>query len=228
MKKIIGLVLVLVVLISSVSVFAAKPDEVQLELLKKYGIMTGDPDGNLRLEDTVTRAEATKMLTTALNYASASTRTFEKSEFPDVWDTHWAKDYINIAKKRNVVEGDEHGNFNPEADITNEELVKLLVNILGYEPMAEDAGGYPDGYLITGAKIGLTNGLSFVIGEAATRGDAAIMIANALDIPLMALVRWSTAADEKYVIFNGEDTVERVTILIKYWDMTEESETISE
>ena len=54
------------------------------------------------------------------------------------------------------------------------------------------------------------------------------MIANALDIPLMALVRWSTAADEKYVIFNGEDTVERVTILIKYWDMTEESETISE
>ncbi len=228
MKKVVGLLLLIFVLASVTSVFASQPDEKQLEVLKKYGIMTGDPDGNLRLDDTITRAEAAKMIVTAQNYASASTRTFEKSEFPDVWDTHWAKDYINIAKKRNIVEGDEHGNFNPEADITNEELVKLLVNILGYEPMAEDAGGYPAGYLITGAKIGLTNGLSFVIGEAATRGDAAIMLANALEIPLMALVRWSTAAEEKYVIFNGEDTAERITVLSRYWDITEKSETISE
>ena len=39
-----------------------------LSLLKELNIMTGDPDGNMRLYDTVTRAEFTKAAVASSSY----------------------------------------------------------------------------------------------------------------------------------------------------------------
>ena len=223
MKKFISLALVVVVLISSVSVFAALPDETGLETLKKYGIMVGDPDGDLRLEDTITRAEAVKMVIAAQNYvqdASDNALFVEKSEFPDVWETHWAKPYINMAKTMGIVEGDENGNFNPENEVTNEEIVKMLVETLGYGPMADTTGGFPGGYINTASRIGLTEGLVLELGTPAIRSDVAKLFINVLDIPLMVQSSWSTDGSVEYTIYDGI-TAERKTILSEYWGVKE-------
>ncbi len=222
MKKYISLLLTLFVTILSVTVFAEKPDEKGLETLKEYGIMVGDPDGDLRLEDTITRAEAAKMIITLQNYAPSTDdlHFFEKSEFPDVWETHWAKPYINMAKMMGIVEGDENGNFNPENNITNEEIVKMLVNVLGYSPMAETTGGFPGGYINTSSRTGLTDGLVFEVGEAAVRSDVAKLFINALDIPLMGQTKWSADGSHEYTIFDGNNA-ERRTILSEYWGVKE-------
>lgn len=223
MKKIISLVLILVVLISTVSVFAEQFDEIGIGTLKKYRIMVGDPDGNLRLEDTITRAEAVKMIIAAQNYvqdASENALFVEKSEFPDVWETHWAKPYINMAKTLGIVGGDENGNFNPESEVTNEEIVKMLVATLGYSPMADTTGGFPGGYINTASRIGLTKGLVFELGKSATRKDVAALFINALDIPLMGATRWNTDGSVDYTIFDGI-TAERKTILSEYWGVKE-------
>lgn len=223
MKKFISLALVFVVLISMVSVFAEQSEEIGIETLKKYGIMVGDPDGNLRLEDTITRAEAVKMIIAAQNYvqdASENALFVEKSEFPDVWETHWAKPYINMAKTLGIVGGDENGNFNPESEVTNEEIVKMLVATLGYSPMADTTGGFPAGYINTASRIGLTEGLVFELGESATRKDVAALFINALDIPLMVQTKWSLDGSHEYTIFDGI-TVERRTILSEYWKVEE-------
>ena len=222
MKKIISMVLTLTILISSISAFAATPTDEQLETLNKYGIMTGDPDGDLRLDDTITRAEVAKMLISAQNLVTSSTPDTEKSVFPDVWETHWAKLYINRAKSMGIAEGDENGNFNPEDNITNEEVVKMLVCLLGYRPWADSMGGFPGGYLNTSARIGLTNGLVFEIGADAKRSDVAMLIINALDIPLMGQISWSADGTAEYVIFDGNNGIRRATILSEYWGVTEE------
>lgn len=223
MKKFVSLVLIIFILISAVSVFALEPDESQLEELKKFEIMTGDPDGSLRLNDTITRAEAVKMIIAAQGYVKDTALDMEKSEFPDVWETHWAKIHINMAKRIGIVEGDENGNFKPESEITNEEIVKMLVNLLGYEPMAETTGGYPAGYLSTASRIGVTNGLVLELETPAKRSDVAIMFANALEIPLMVQTVWSATGSEdyEYKILDGNNGEPRTTIKSAYWGIVE-------
>ncbi len=46
--------------------------------------------------------------------------------FPDI-ENHWAKDYIAEAKEKNIITGDDKGNFNPENSVTRAELVTMLM-----------------------------------------------------------------------------------------------------
>lgn len=211
MKKIISFMLILI-LSMSVVVFAAPSDELLMDL-KNLKIMVGDEDGNMRLEDTITRAEAVKMVCViqGINVDSFSNNV-EPSTFPDVPDSHWAKNYINAMKGYGIVEGDENGNFNPEADVTNEEIIKMLVNALGYAPMAEQTGGFPMGYTRTAQKIGLTEDLKLEVETSAIRGDVAQMFATALDIPLMVQTGWSTDGSTSYAILDGSAGTEIKTL----------------
>ncbi len=213
MKKIISCMLICVMLLSTV-VFAA-PSEEQLKDLKNLKIMVGDDDGNMRLEDTITRAEAAKMICViyGLNVGSFADNV-EPSVFADVPDTHWAKNYINRVKDLRIVEGDENGNFNPEATITNEEIIKMLVVTLGYSSMADQTGGYPMGYTRTAQKIGLTSDLMLEVDVPAIRGDVALMFATALDIPVMVQTSWSADGSTTYAILDGSAGTEKKTLRI--------------
>ena len=221
MKKLISLILI-VILSLSAAVFAT-PDGEQLKDLKNLKIMVGDEDGDMRLEDSITRAEATKMISTILGINTDSfSQNVEPSKFPDVPDSHWAKNYINAMKDCGIVEGDENGNFNPEADITNEEIIKILVSALGYFPMAEQTGGFPMGYTRTAQKIGLTEGLKLEVDTPAIRGDVAQMFATALDIPIMVQTGWSLNADGiTYAILDGSGGMERETIRTRFFNVEE-------
>ena len=126
MKKILCVLLIFVLSLSSV--FATASDE-QLKDLKDLKIMVGDEDGNMRLDDSITRAEAAKMICVIQGIGTDSfADTVEPSAFPDVADSHWAKNYINAMKDLQIMIGDEKGNFNPEAEITNEEIIKTLTH----------------------------------------------------------------------------------------------------
>ncbi len=213
MKKLISCILVLIMSLSVVA-FAAPSDE-QLKDLKDLKIMVGDEDGNMRLEDTITRAEAAKMICVVQGLTADSfADNVESSAFPDVPDTHWAKNYINCVKELGIVVGDENGNFNPEATITNEEIIKMLIVALGYSPMADQTGGYPMGYTRTAQKIGLTEGLMLEVDVPAIRGDVATMFAVALDIPLMAQTSWSPDGSTSYAILDGSAGTEKKTLRI--------------
>ena len=121
-----------------------------------------------------------------------------------------------MAKDLGVDEGDENGNFNPESEITNEEIVKMLVNTLGYGTMAEMTGGFPGGYLMTSTRIGLTNGLVLETDVAAKRGDIAVMFCNALKIPLMVQISFSVDGDTEYQILDGKNGVKYADLLTEY------------
>ena len=211
MKKLISCILIFIMSLSAVA-FAAPSDE-QLKDLKDLKIMVGDDDGNMRLDDTITRAEAAKMICAVQGITVDSfANNVESSAFPDVPDTHWAKNYINCVKALFIAQGDENGNFNPEATITNEEIIKMLIVALGYNPMADQIGGYPMGYTRTAQRIGLTADLMLEVEAPAIRRDVAVMFAVALDIPLMVQTGWSADGSTSYVILDGSAGTEKKSL----------------
>lgn len=200
MKKIVCLVLAIMML-SSV-VFATQLNDEQKTDLYNFGIMTGDENGDLRLNDTITRAEAVKIICTAGNIPVVDINASDI--FPDVSVDHWAYKYIFAAKANGIIQGDENGNFNPQNQISNEEIIKMIVCLIGYKEKAEQNGGYPTGYIMTAATCGVTKGLQLVNNVSAIRGDVGIMIHNALDVPIME-ERTDDEHNTEWVIMNGEE-----------------------
>lgn len=107
-------------------------------------------NGNLNTESPITRAELAKMLCVAGGLTAEGST--DASAFTDVTPAHWAYAYICAAKDAGLVVGDENGFFNPEAHVTNEETVKMIVSLIGYSPMAVSTGGFPAGYNATAAR----------------------------------------------------------------------------
>ena len=208
MKKVLSVILIIMQLFS-ITAFAdtVQLTDIQKEDLYNLGIMTGDENGDLRLNDNITRAEAAKMICVAGNINLLSD--IEENLFKDVAANHWAYKYICAVKENGIVIGDDNGNFNPESNITNEEIVKMIVCLLGYGEMAEMQGGYPAGYTATATRIGITNNLNLKTKTLATRNDVAIMISNALDTPI--LVQKSEGEDENdnvaYIILDGKNGI---------------------
>lgn len=206
MKKIFSVVLMVMQLLI-VTVFA---DGIQLKDTQKddlynLGIMTGDENGDLRLNDKITRAEAAKMICIAGNIYLPTNN--GENIFNDVAADHWAYKYIYAAKENKIINGDGNGNFNPENNIINEEIVKMIVCLLGYREMAEQQSGYPAGYTATAAKIGITSNLNLKTKTPATRNDVAIMICNALDVPIMAEKREDEDDNTVYVVLDGKEGI---------------------
>ena len=206
MKKILSVILVIIQLLT-VTAFA---DTVQLtdgkkEDLYNLGIMIGDENGDIRLNDNITRDEAAKMMCVAGNISLPSD--VKENIFNDIAPEHWAYKYIYAAKEHNIVNGDGNGNFRPESNITNEEIVKMIVCLLGYSEMAEMNGGYPAGYTATATRIGITSNLNLKTKTPAIRNDVAIMISNALDTPIMVEKSEGEYEDTVYIILDGKNGI---------------------
>lgn len=209
MKKICAIVLTVLQIFSiSVCANAAQLTDIQKDDLYKLEIMTGDENGSLRLGDKITRAESAKMICVAGNFKLPLNDESE-SLFNDVSAKHWAYRYIYASKKHGIADGDDNGNFNPESNITNEEIVKMVVCLLGYREMAEQMGGFPAGYTATASRIGITKDMNLKPKTPATRNDVAVMISNALDMPVMVKKNddYNENGDVVYIILDGKNGI---------------------
>lgn len=180
----------------------------QLEELNTLNIMRGDENGNLRLSDSITRAEAARMLCEAGGISTS----WHSGEFSDVPPEHWAFNYICALKDSGIADGDGNGNFNPEGRITNEEAVKMTVCLLGYGVIAEHTGGFPSGYAAIAAQVGITHDMQLVPGQYAARNDVGEMISNALGIPL--LQKRSAEQGDEYYAADGKNGIPLKTLRI--------------
>ena len=208
-KKVISVLLTSFMLMSVVVVTATGLSKEQQSDLYSYGIMVGDENGDLRLKDAVTKAEAVKMICCAGKIDINSNKSLsDNTLFKDVPQDHWAIQYINIAKTAGLVDGDENGNFKPDERITYDEIIKMIVAVLGYSHTADAMGGYPDGYVMVATQLGLTKLLPLKNETIVLRSDVAILISNALDIPIMVQsgIDFSNQQPKgEYQILNGEN-----------------------
>ncbi|QIB27704.1 S-layer homology domain-containing protein [Caloranaerobacter azorensis] len=193
MKKILSLVLVLSLVLGTFSfALAATPSDVEgtkyedaVARLTALGVLNGYPDGTFRPNNSITRAEFTAAVIRTLNLKAAADAAKGATQFTDVPADHWASGYINIASKLGYVNGMGDGTFAPNAPVTYEQAVTLIMRALGYKPAAEDRGGYPLGYLALADEKDVTDGVDGVIGLAAPRGIVAQLLDNSLDVKMM-------------------------------------------
>lgn len=163
--------------------FAFYADEYRtnnIETLEKYGIIQGDDNEELKLNNFITRSEVATVVCKLL----CLDLTDEKSCFTDVTDDFWGKNYINTAHKYNIIHGYENMCFKPNQNITYAETSKVIVSCLGYAPIAEKNGGYPSGYTAIARDLGLITNTSYNPDEFVMRKDVFDMIYNSLDIPI--------------------------------------------
>ena len=206
MKKFISILLTAVMLLTATaSVFADSEKEMAAQELEKYGIVRRNHLGALTVEGPVTRAEMAKMLVLMMGLTPDS----ENCNFTDVPKDHSAYGFIARAAAFGIVNGMGDGTFLPEEDVTYQQAMKMIVCALGYGVDAEHKGAYPHGYVMTAMNLGIAPG-NAVMTDSADRGDIMLMLAHALDVPLMVAVE-----DEHktvYRVLNGEDGERFVTL----------------
>lgn len=225
LKKVIALVAVFAMMISTVA-FAqtfsdVKPEDnyyEAIETLNKLGILTGDDnDGDgvydFRPNDTITRAEVAVIVARIQGNTGSVAQT--ATVFNDVPSSNWASGYIAMASNQGIVIGYGDGNFGPEDPVKYEEVIKMLMETLGYKPFADANGGYPTGYLAAAQRADLLSGVNGgSVGQAAPRGLVAQLTYNAIDTPLMDRAVFGPNAE--YIIYDGTNGYDRRTLMSQY------------
>ena len=165
MKKIFAFVLAAIMLFSCAPVLGAWENEQDIAiLLSELEIMQGDEDGNLRLDDFITRAEFTKVVIASSSFKDSVAAGSQVSPFRDVPATHWAAPYIQLAVKNGFCKGYLDATFRPENTILFEEAVTMLLQVLGYTQ--EDFGNsWPYGQIGVAKRIGLCDDLDLQAGD---------------------------------------------------------------
>ena len=149
--KIISLILSLVFLALPITSFAL--DSVSFKELEALSVLPqGITENNI--EKNVNRAEFSYMATHLVereNFVAVDTR------FSDVDKTNIYSGHIEFMAQLGIINGVTETEFNPEGNITSIMAYKIIINLLGYEVLANKLGGYPNGYIEVANQFGLTS-----------------------------------------------------------------------
>lgn len=146
-----------------------------VEYVSDEGIIMGDSGGNFNPDQAVTRAQMAAIICRMLGDAE----NLEKgNDFSDVPTSHWANTYISKAAELGIVGGFKDGTFHPSTTVTYEQAVAMVMRALGGTELAEQSGGYPDGFLNVASQHSLLENIHAQKGDAFLRKDVANLIFN--------------------------------------------------
>lgn len=177
--------------------------------LAALNILKGFEDGSFKPNDAITRAQFAAVAVRTLGLASAADYAKVDTKFTDVPGSHWAAGFINVAVDQGLLRGYPDGTFKPESQVTYAEALAIVVRALGYEPSIK--GAWPTNYIVKGAEIGISKGMTFAANAPAPRGDVALFVDNSLEIPLM-IPSVVSGVGTTYVV-SGTNNTDEQTIL---------------
>lgn len=179
-KRVLALLSALCLAISLCAVPAGAAEDAALQTIRSLGIMQGDENGNLNLDQSVTRAQFVTMMTNASSYKDTISMSGSGySLYKDVKSSHWASEYIRVAVNAGWFNGYIDGTFRPDQTITLEEACTALLRLLGYDNSTL-GGSFPTAQLTKAASLGLRDQLSAVQGQTLTRRDCVTLFYNLL------------------------------------------------
>ncbi len=226
MKKLSGLLAaVLVFAFSATGAFAAtftdmadQPNTVKDAVAKTValGIIEGYEDGTFGADQNLTRAEFAKIAVTASGAADTATMLEgSKPNFSDVKAGAWYTGWINASESLGIFQGDGNGKFRPNDTISNQEVITVLMRMLGYNDNL--AGAWPVNYVTQANKIDMTDDVNIVASAAAKRGDVVVMLSNTLDTNLVTYDKDTDEFVNKQTTKGGQDE-KTITLLDDAFD----------
>lgn len=211
-KKLLACLLVCSLLLSTCA-FAAVVTDVDestnpeaVNYLVDLGVLTTVKDEFLPSQ-TMTRAE---YVDAVLRLIGVETGEYGGNGNHDIYDVTEYMEYYSavlFALDMGLVAGNGDGTFRPKEVISVADAVVILVRALGYDPLAQDAGGYVAGYVSRANRLDLLMGVT-VSGEL-THDICAQLFYNALEVEILKAVSYGSDS----VILR---TVEGETVLSEY------------
>ncbi len=188
----------------------------KIQLLYELGIF----DIEYEAEDSVARSDFAATLVRLLK-AEDMLASCKGTSYTDVAADDYASKEINLMNIMNIMTGKTATEFYPNDDITYFEATAALVRLLGYDVKADAKGGWSAGFNMTAHDLGLTKGVpSELTVDYAGAGAIAIMIFNALDIPMVDAY---ISPDGEYVASNDKKS----TLMKDYWEIVKEKGTVT-
>lgn len=177
-KRLLSLILSAIICVGAGAPSLAAGDDM-LNTLSALGIMNGDENGNLNLEENITRAQFAKMAVAASRLGESSNLAGELP-YSDVSASHWASGYIASANNAGWLNGYPDGSFSPDSIVTLAEAVTVLEKLLDYKD-DDFKSAWPTGQMVLANSKGLTTGIKAQQSTALTRLECAKLVYNTLN-----------------------------------------------
>ena len=187
-----------------------------VDTLAALNVMTGDPNGSFRPNDSITRAEACRMIYTIRNGGKEDADAYKgmQTTFTDVPADAWYAGYVKHCQSVGIVSGKSATTFDPNAKVTGVELALMCLRVMGYDPAKVDIGGSTWSIKTIGlaTEAGLLDDVKTAVEAACPRQWAAQIMFNMIGADT---VKWSKDAEE--YISNPDYTVGE-----KYMDLIDD------
>ena len=144
---------------------------------KHAGLLKAYPDGELHMDNILTRAEAAVILSRAAGYEDALWYAQTVEQFDDVERTYWASGYIYRAASLGLIEGVGGGRFEPDSTLTGVMWARMLLNLYGCTGL-----DYPAGVMKKAKELGIMTKIG--TEEHLTRQGAAEMLYKVWELPI--------------------------------------------
>jgi len=187
-RKLLVALLVLTFLLSTFNVgFAAAADEkLPSHVVRALGLgyLKGYGDGQLKLDQPITRAEALAFIVRISGMEKSAELMKGQTKFADVNSDpslQWATGYINLGVGHGIINGYPDGTFKGNAQVTYAEMAKMLLYAMNYGVTVE-GGVWPVAVMGKAESLGVFNKVNASPNVPAVRGDVVKMIDNCLGI----------------------------------------------
>lgn len=162
---------------------ALNPDGPELNTEEHFAYIIGYPDGTIRPDNSITRAEVATIFFRLMEESSRNANWSQTNSFSDVSLNQWFNNAISTIEKAKIVNGYPDGSFRPNDKITRAEFATIVARFLaegegGDSEFPDVAGHWAEKYISKAAANGIINGYtdgSFRPNQPITRAEAMAM-----------------------------------------------------
>ncbi|MBE6538827.1 MAG: VWA domain-containing protein [Ruminococcaceae bacterium] len=163
--------------------------EVQLEKDDHFGYIIGYPDGTVRPDNFITRAEIATIFFRMLTDSSRAKVWSQANDFTDVNVDDWYNNAISTLANAGVLNGYADSTFRPNEYITRAELVKIATSFYGTSAgkdthFSDTSGHWANDFIEAARELGFIDGYgdgTFRPNQLVTRAEAMKIINRTLD-----------------------------------------------
>ncbi len=159
--------------------------------LTDFGILKGDAGADtFRPKANISREEFSVIVDRIMGMGDLNVTVTEyifSDVTPETCDD-WSIKATKIAYDLGIISGMGDGTFAPKSPVTYEQAVKMIVCALGYNHLAIEKGGWPNGYMAVARELGLTKKCEMTQSAPASREIIAQLVYNSLEVDLVSAI----------------------------------------